>query len=308
MTDEDQVLDQLSEDEKPNLDGPSPKPPPAPDAEPDGGSAEVELTTDQGEPVKEPEPQVDLAAELEKMKAQLETEEKRRKDTQAAFHRANNDSQVASQVLEGIRQANQQQQQWAQTAQAMQPPTLESYDGLYDDGQRLAQYIQENARWAMGATLAQIYPYLQDYMQKMQGVGAMETLAREQVLDRVARELEEVGYEDFGEYRDQIVQGFEQHGDQGRHMLYDPNAVKTAYLGLRVGSGKVAAGGGGKRKRDEPPDVAPATPGGVSTRNARDQKLQKLKSDPLMRQIQKSLGLDKLSVTESDLDQLNLGN
>lgn len=302
---EDQVLDQLTEDEKPNLDIPQPKPPPAPDAVPEDGPAAVELTDDRGEPVAKPDPSEDLTKRLQELEEKLANEEKRRTDTQAAFHRANNEGQIARQVAEAMQNTWAQQQQYAQQAQQMQPPSLESYDGLYDDGQALAKFIQDNARWAMGATLAQMYPYLQDYVQKTQTIGNIESIAREQVMDRVENDLSSAGYDDFGEYRDQIVQGFEQYGDQGRAMLYDPNAVKTAYLGLRVGSGKIA---NGTRKKDEPPDVAPAAGGTVSSRSLRDQKLQKLKSDPLMRQIQKNLGLDKLSLTESDLDQLNLGN
>lgn len=303
---EDQVLDQLTEDEKPNLDGPQPLPPPDPGAAPDDGPAAVELTDDRGEPVAKTEPSDDLRAKLQEMEERLANEEKRRTDTQAAFHRANNEGQIARQVAEAMQNTWAQQQQYAQQAQQMQPPSLESYDGLYDDGQKLAQFIQDNARWAMGATLAQMYPYLQDYVKKTQTIGNIESIAREQVMDRVENDLKTAGYDDFGEYRDQIVQGFEQYGDQGRAMLYDPNAVKTAYLGLRVGSGKIA---NGARKKDEPPDVAPAAGGTVSSRSLRDQKMQKLKSDPLMRQIQKNLGLDgPISLTESELDQLNLGN
>jgi hypothetical protein len=187
----------------------------------------------------------------------------------------------------------------AQQAQQSVPPGYEKPDELIEDPKNIADFVNANANWAVGAAMAQFYPYMQALNEASVRFEKMEHMAVETSFDKAAAKVKKMGYKDFDENREAIKAKFmSEGGERGRELAMDPEMVVNAYLfsrrarGLPMNTGETPS-----------PDVLPTTP---SVRPGRDASAVLSNLSPYAQEITRRLGVGGMKVTEEDLERVGL--
>jgi hypothetical protein len=246
------------------------------------------------------EAQDEKARRITALEAELETEKKRRIDTQANFHRADQTAQWTDAQMQAWEQMRQREAALAQQAQHSVPPGYEKPDELIEDPKNIADFVNANANWAVGAAMAQFYPYMQALNEASVRFEKMEQMAVETSFDKAAAKVTKMGYKDFDEQREAIkVKFMSEGGERGRELAMDPEMVVNAYLFSRRARGLPMNTG-----ESPSPTALPITP---SVRpGGRDASSVLSNLSPYAKEITRRLGVGGMKVTEDDLERVGL--
>ena len=121
------------------------------------------------------------SAELE---AELETETKRRKDTQRDWQEQQKAIGYYEGILDQLEEDSRAQESYAQQAAQAPPPTIEDPDDLLTDGNKLLKFIQERDQYIVGNLMAQMQPV------------AVKTQQHDALMGKVMRRAQKDSYEE----------------------------------------------------------------------------------------------------------------
>lgn len=243
------------------------------------------------------QPPPDLAAlrsKVDELTQKLEQETKRRTDSQAAFHRADQESQIAKKIIQEIQAYQQRERDILERAQNSQPPTVEDWDELISDGNKLKDYMENASQWLQGNILSQLKPFLDQANTALQILPQfVSSREKEAVAEAKRRVKEEFGREDFDSVVDSIREEFSRGGQAASALMLDPDNLVDAYVLLKRRRGESLTAS----PRQQPPPKTPA-PG-----NRRSEIAKTLAEiSPMAAQIARTAGMDpniKLSEDEA---------
>lgn len=121
------------------------------------------------------------SAELE---AELETEKKRRTDTQRDWQEQQRALGYYEGIVEQMSEDLNEQESYAQQMANAAPPTIEDPDELLQDGDKLLKFIQERDQYIVGNIMAQIQPV------------AAKTKQHDALMGKVMRRAQKDSYEE----------------------------------------------------------------------------------------------------------------
>jgi hypothetical protein len=259
----------------------------------------------EGEPAQEPgapDPGVQ-SEELQSLKARLEEAEKRQRDTEAWGQQAHRENLEAKGILSQLEEQRQREAQAANYLQSLEPPSIEDPDELLADPKRLMEYLQKRDEYVKAYTFGAIAPEVEKFRSASTQLDSMVNFVAETALEKAEREVQELGGDDFAEYRDEIRNKFTSLGAQGMNLMTQPGQIRNAYLILRAQSGKPMFAAA---KSDVPPSLPPRTQQGPQSKQKR-LAAAKAGYGPLWNQVLGNLGISEVVLKDADLELLEEG-
>jgi hypothetical protein len=156
-----------------------------------------------------PAPQAAPAAPTyEQLQEQIQRLNQRLGDTQASFHRANNNGQLAQEIVQGLAGYAEARRAQDQARNNFQPPSVPDPDALLTDPGVLMNTMGEYSNYGYRMALAEMAPHLQTAAGMAQVAPVIIQNQMELVADRVASAAAREGIQEqeFGQLYDQATQ------------------------------------------------------------------------------------------------------
>lgn len=159
-------------------------------------------------PEPPPAQQAPAQPSYEEMLAQIENLNRRLADTQRGFHQANNNSQLAQEIVQGLAGYAEARRAQDRARDNFQPPTVQDPDALLTDPGVLMNTMGEYVDYGYRRALAEMAPHLQTAAGMAQVAPVIIQNQMELVADRVAHAAAREGIpeQEFGQLYDQATQ------------------------------------------------------------------------------------------------------
>jgi hypothetical protein len=153
-------------------------------------------------------PAAPAAPSYDELRSQIENLNRRLADTQAGFHRANNNSQLASEIVSGLASYAEARRQQDYARDSFQPPTVQDPDALLTDPGVLMNTMGQYVDYGYRRAVAEMAPHVQTAAGMAQVAPVIIQNQMDMVADRVSQQAarEGVTEQEFGQLYDQATQ------------------------------------------------------------------------------------------------------